>query len=374
MVDGRVINHLSIVRMYVQGADPPFGVSMTSRSDRTEELRASGVRQDCTMASDPAPTLTTSQEKARPHLPLPYHRLAHRSPKSARWWRPFAVFGTAAGFYAAVLFVLLIVSVFIAVIAPGKWGPSMNLDDPTNPMDLLVMLGLIAMALPAVVLASRWSGGMPGAIHSIAGRVRWRLLLKAAVMVVPLYTLVHIVTFVLTPPTDMTALVIDGKTVLVFATIFLLVPLQCAAEEYAFRALPQQLLGTWLRSPLWGILLPIPLFMIGHGYDWVGQIDLAVFALCMGFLVWKSGGVELAIVVHTANNLILFLLAPTSPTSLQQGAIEPVTLLLSVPLTLIVTAGLTLWLSRTYRLRWFQPLLQSHPRDTCRLKMIDLKT
>jgi membrane protease YdiL (CAAX protease family) len=138
--------------------------------------------------------------------------------------------------------------------------------------------------------------------------------------------------------------------------VLLLVPLQCAAEEYAFRALPQQMLGTWLRSPLWGILLPVPLFMVGHGYDVVGQIDIAVFAVCMGFLVWKSGGVELAIVVHTANNLVLFLLAPFSPSSLVQGAVEPWTLLLSLPLTLGVTAGLTLWVSRTHRLRFFAPV------------------
>ena len=145
--------------------------------------------------------------------------------------------------------------------------------------------------------------------------------------------------------------------------ILLLVPLQCAAEEYAFRGLPQQLLGTWFRSPVWGIVLPVPLFMLGHGYDWAGQIDLATFALCAGFLVWKSGGLELAIVVHVANNLILFLLAPFSPSSLHQGATDPAGLLLTLPLTLLTTWGLTAWVSRTHGLRLLEPVRSAERRQ-----------
>lgn len=324
------------------------------------------------MASNPVPVLSTPVD-TRPYPRLSYHRLAQQHPGTAQWWRPFAVLGTAVGLYAGALLVVLIVSVVLALTAPGNWGPSEFLEDPTNPMDLLIMLGLIALGLPAVVLGSRWGGGMRGAIHSITGRVRWRLLLKASMVVVPFYTLVHTVTFVLAPPADITPLVIDGKIVLVFVIILLLVPLQCAAEEYAFRALPQQLLGTWLRSPLWGILVPVPLFMIGHGYDWVGQIDLAVFAICMGFLVWKSGGIEIAIVVHTANNLILFFLAPLSPTSLHQGAVPPTALLLSVPMTLLVTAALTSWVSKTHGLRWFQPLRSPAP-DTADTTPVHLRT
>ncbi|WP_461171183.1 lysostaphin resistance A-like protein [Arthrobacter sp. Z1-15] len=318
-----------------------------------------------------APALAIPEE-TRPHPPLPYHRLAQQHPRTARWWRPLAVLGTTVGLYAGGLLIVLIVSVVLALTTPGSWGPSESLEDPTNPMDLLVMLGIIALGLPAVILGSRWGGGRRGVIHSIAGRVRWRLLLMASMIVIPLYTLVHAVTFVLAPPEDLAPPVMDGRIVLVFVIVLLLVPLQCAAEEYAFRALPQQLLGTWLRSPLWGILVPVPLFIIGHGYDWVGQIDLAVFAICMGFLVWKSGGIELAIVVHTANNLILFLLAPLSPTSLHQGAVPPTALLLSVPMTLLVTAALTSWVSRTHGLRWFQPL-HSPAQDTAHAAPVHLR-
>ncbi|RUR03372.1 CPBP family intramembrane glutamic endopeptidase [Labedella endophytica] len=295
----------------------------------------------------------------------PYHRLALERPGTARWWRPLATLGVTTGLALGGFGIAIVVFAVATIIL--SWEPTEGLADPRNPGDVLLLLGFIAIGVPAVVLGSRWGGGMRGAIHSVARRVRWGLLLRAASVVLPLYAVVLVGSFVLAPPTDLSWPPADGRLLAVLAVVLLLTPLQCAAEEYAFRALPQQVLGIWLRSPLWGILLPVPLFMIGHGYDWVGQIDLAVFAVCMGFLVWKSGGVELAIVVHTANNLVLFLLAPFSPSSLEQGAVPPEALLLSLPLTLGVTAGLALWVSRRHGLRFFEPVTSAGPRPTADL-------
>ena len=291
--------------------------------------------------------------------PLPYHRLAHERPGTARWWRPLATLGTTIGLAVGAALVLILVLAIATLVVPPDWRPTEALDDPRNPADILFMLSFIAIGLPAVVLGSRWGGGMRGAIHSVAGRLRWGMLLRAAVVVVPIYALIIGGSLLLSPPTDFAWPAADARTVAVFAIVILLVPLQCAAEEYAFRALPQQVIGTWLRSPVWGILLPVPLFMIGHGYDWVGQIDIAAFAICTGFLVWKSGGVELAIVMHTANNLVLFLFAPFSASSLQQGSVDPSLLLFSMPLLLGTTAALALWVSRTHGLRFFEPVTSS---------------
>lgn len=287
---------------------------------------------------------------------LAFHRLALARPSSARWWRPFAVLGITLGLAAAFGAVALVGLVAASLADPTHWTPSAELDDPRNPVDLVFLLGSVAVLLPAVVLASRWGGRLRGGVHSVVGRVRWRLMARAAAVVLPVYAVVHGITFALAPPTDLAWPPVDGRLAFVFVIIILLTPLQCAAEEYAFRALPQQMLGTWLRSPVWGVLVPVPLFMLGHGYDWVGQIDIAVFAVCMGFLVWKSGGVELAIVVHTANNLIVFLFAPFSASSLEQGAVPPSALLLSVPLTLLVTGGLAIWVGRTHGLRLLEPV------------------
>lgn len=142
----------------------------------------------------------------------------------------------------------------------------------------------------------------------------------------------------------------------------LLVPLQAAGEEYAFRGLAAQGLGAWLRSPLWAILLPVPLFMFGHGYNWVGQIDVAVFAICAGALVWKSGGLEIPIVMHVANNLGVFLLAPFSASSLQQGEVSPMLLLTSTPFTIFLTVMMWAWVSDRYGLRMGEPVTTATPQ------------
>jgi hypothetical protein len=83
----------------------------------------------------------------------------------------------------------------------------------------------------------------------------------------------------------------------------------------------------------------------------------------MGFLVWKSGGLELAVVVHTANNLPLFLISPLSPSSLQQGAVEPWSLLVSLPLMLATSAALCVWVSRTYGVGLWEPV-RGHGRES----------
>ncbi|MCJ1709622.1 CPBP family intramembrane metalloprotease [Clavibacter michiganensis subsp. phaseoli] len=292
---------------------------------------------------------------------LPYHRLAHLRPETARWWRPFAALGTVLGLVLATGALLVVGFGIVSLAAPPAWRMSDTLEDPTNPADLLFLLGSLAVLIPAVVLGMRWGGGMRGAIHSVAGRLRWLMMLRTSAVLIPVYALVIGISWAVAPPDDLAAPPRGSRTVAAFAVILLLVPLQCAAEEYAFRGLPQQLIGTWLRSPVWGIVLPVPLFVIGHGYDAAGLFDVAVFALCAGFLVWKGGDLELAIVVHVANNLILFLLAPSSPSSLQQGTTDPAGLLLSVPLALLTTWGLTAWVSRTHGIRLLEPV-RSAPR------------
>ncbi|MFD6098692.1 CPBP family intramembrane glutamic endopeptidase [Nocardiopsis flavescens] len=304
-------------------------------------------------------TAETAPPRPLPDTALPYHRLTRLEHRTSRWWRPLATVAAALALFVALSLLGAALLALASLFVPWLPEPT-DLDDFVldNPTDMLLTFGMLALMIPAVLLGARWAGGGASRIlHSVAGRLRWPLMLGAAAVLVPLYALVYWGSFLLDPPADAAVPRADPLLLAGVAVCLVLVPLQCAAEEYAFRGLPQQVLGTWLRSPLWGIVLPVPLFMLGHGYDWVGQVDIAVFALCMGFLVWKTGGLELAIAVHTANNLTLLVAAPFSPSSLDQGAVDPAVLLVSVPLTLAATAGLTLWFSRAHGLRPLEPLL-----------------
>lgn len=305
----------------------------------------------------PAPALTPA---------LAYHRLMRRQPSSACWWRPLIGVVVGAGLYVAAVLAVMIAWLIAEESIPAvQWRPTEDLLDPRNPMDLLIGLGVVALLLPAAVLGLRWGGKARGTLHSVRLRVRWRLLFTAAAVLLPVYAVTYVGAFLLYPPENFSWPPATTATVAVYLVVIALAPLQCAAEEYLFRGVAMQAFGTWLSSPWWGILVPVPIFVLAHGYDIVGQLDLAIFSICMGALVWKSGGLELAIVMHTANNLILFLLAPFDTSSLVQGAVDPRALLFTVPWSLGITAGLWLWVSRRYGVSLLAPVTSAsrHRRD-----------
>lgn len=289
---------------------------------------------------------------------LPYHRLARLRPEAARWWRPLLVVIVAA-VIALVLFAIVLVGGLLVSLLPGVPDPSPELDDPRNPMDTALGLATLAVMTPAVLWAYRFVGGRRGAaagsLHSVAGRFRWSLALRAAAVVIPVFAVVNGASVVFSGASfDVPQQ--RGAVVAILLIVVVAVPLQCAAEECVFRALPMQVCGIWLRSPLWGILLPVPLFVLGHEYDVWGQVDIAVFAVAMGLLAWKTGGIELPIVVHTANNLTLFLMSPFAPATVAQGAVDPRMLLISIPITVLTTLGLWAWVSRREGIGFLTPV------------------
>ena len=91
--------------------------------------------------------------------------------------------------------------------------------------------------------------------------------------------------------------------------MLLLVPVQCYAEELAYRGFMMQMLGRWLRTPWLPIVLPAVLFMLSHAYDPWGQSTILAMGIYAGFLCWYTGGLEASISLHVANNVILMLLS-----------------------------------------------------------------
>ena len=85
-------------------------------------------------------------------------------------------------------------------------------------------------------------------------------------------------------------------------------PLQCIAEEYVFRGLLMQTLGPWFNIPILAVILQGLIFGVSHGYNGIGNIGIIISGLVMGFLAWKSNGLEVSSAFHTANNLSISLL------------------------------------------------------------------
>lgn len=287
---------------------------------------------------------TQSPNLSGHHRCRSFFRMHHQSPRH-RWWRPLAELSLALLAFLTMLTLLMVaaalfsfVPAFTADIDAAFTSVEFDMSDPVT----FVLLNLTLIPLiPAVFIGVRLAGGRPpGTILSVTGRLRWDRLWRATLVTLPFYLVFLAVNLVFEPPVDP---VFDACTWLLLGLVLLLTPLQAAAEEIAFRGLLGQMVGAWLRHPFWAMLLPIPLFVIGHDYSAAGLLDVGVFALCVGVLAWRTGGLEAPIAVHVVNNVALLALGAFGLIDVNDTSFAWLSTLSSCGLTLLVTATI-LWI------------------------------
>lgn len=245
-----------------------------------------------------------------------FHRLARLRPRY-RWWRVLLTGLLAVAFYVVLLLMVIVPVGILSALVP-EWGrevqallTTMQYFDLDRPWFLVALVLPLILMIPPLLLASRIVEGRGvGLLSSVTGRLRlgWlgkSLLLALAVFVVYFVALLgwSVVTGDDIAP-DFSHPGLWGMVLLVL----LLIPFQAAAEEYVFRGYLMQLVGGWLRHPAFAILLPVPLFVLGHGYDVWGAASVGVFAIVAAWLTWRTGGLEAAISLHIVNNVLIFLL------------------------------------------------------------------
>jgi len=275
-----------------------------------------------------------------------------RAPEYA-WWRPLAVGSTAVGFYIVLTVVLVVGGMLVMLASPAAWMDTAFVDSMESETELLLdmadpatfiltMLSLIVL-LPACYFAYLLLGPKPsGLLWSVAGKLRLKWLGVATLAALVVYVLYFGATLALqaagvissepVPPES-----VPDSPLLLAILVIALVPFQAAAEEYLFRGMLMQIIGSWLRHPLFAILLPVPLFVLGHLYDLYGQIDIAVFALAAGYLTWRTGGLEAAIGMHVVNNVVLFLLGSAGLADMNADSTSLGSLIASAGLTVALT-------------------------------------
>jgi hypothetical protein len=90
--------------------------------------------------------------------------------------------------------------------------------------------------------------------------------------------------------------------------VTILGPLQCIAEEYAFRSLLMQTFGSWFRIPVIAVILQAVVFASQHPYNTVGKIGILVSGCVFGLSAWIGRGIEVSSALHIANNMTIFYL------------------------------------------------------------------
>src|SRR5215207_9496880 len=197
-----------------------------------------------------------------------YHRLARTD--RYRWWKPVV---------ELVVFVLLVIGLWFAAIP--------TLYEAVGPADNgapgIIKLGLtIACAIPAAILAARLLGRPWGALFSVEGRLRARWLLTCLA--------VSLGSIALTAGIGMLAETVAGplgparggwvgwdQFWPLALVVVLVIPLQAAAEEFAFRGTLLQALGAWLPWPWVSIAITSVLFGLAHDLPLEGFVAITTF-------------------------------------------------------------------------------------------------
>jgi len=297
--------------------------------------------EDAIAAPAPVDTPTTPP----PSEQVAYHRLARLRPRY-RWWRMIVTGLVGIALYVAIMLLLIVPLVIVAMFVPGGDAELQTLlateqyFDLERPWLLVALVLPLILMIPALLVASRLIEGRGvGLLSSVTGRLRmgWlgkSLLLALAVFVV--YFAVVLGWSAAVGETIAPDFSHPGLWIMVLL-VLLLIPFQAAAEEYVFRGYLMQLVGGWLRHPAFAILLPVPLFVLGHGYDVWGAASVGVFAVVAAWLTWRTGGLEAAISLHIVNNVLIFLLGSVQLVDANATSGTPVDLLAST-LAMVVYA------------------------------------
>ncbi|MGY2084706.1 CPBP family glutamic-type intramembrane protease [Blastococcus sp. SYSU DS0539] len=297
----------------------------------------------------PAPVGWAVPPDAPPHdEPQPFlHAMRARD---WAWWRPLLGL-----FLLGVVFVVGSAVLAVVGIVTGI-SPDLALLELTDPGTLLVTNLTLIVAIPVVWLAWAVAHGMrTGWSSSVLARFRWRLL--------PRLTLIALATIgvaiglsVLLSFTVGDAEV-DGPVPSwgwLLVVVLLTTPLQSAAEEYLFRGYLSQAIAGWIRSPHTGAvvaaLVTATLFSLAHlPPDVLTFLDRFLFALAASAVVWLTGGLEAAVVLHAANNVVLFVLAALLGEGVATATLPPGLAAASVALGLAAFGGYVLLVARWRR-------------------------
>lgn len=288
-----------------------------------------------------------------------------------RWWRPLlglvAIAACLVVFFGAMLLYLLLLVV-------GQLA-GLDLPDPSSltdawfvsPSGLLVTNLGLALGIPVALVATWAQARRGGLVSSVLGRVRWRLLLGglgvSLLLLVPLTLGSSILVSSLGLAGDAAPGADDASLwpltpavgwVALALVILLTTPLQAAGEEYFFRGWMSQWIGSLLRWRWLAVIVPAVvsavLFAMAHGAQspWLFA-DRLVFGLVASLLVWRTGGLEVAVALHAANNLLAFGLAIAYDglaDSLLITEVAPAEGAASISTTLVTTAVLLWWAHR----------------------------
>jgi uncharacterized protein len=301
----------------------------------------------------PPPGLRWEPPPGTPPHDEPVEYLQAMRTRDWGWWRPLLGL-----LLFTVVYTVATVLVFAAGYVTGVFPDPTAIDptDLTDPTLLLFTNASLIVFIPCVWLA--WAvahGKRIGWSSSVLARLRWRLLAPYALLTLPTLVAGLLVSVGLgfvagdwaaTGP-------VPGYGWLLLV-VLLTTPLQSAAEEYVFRGYLSQAVAAWVGRPRAGAVvaavLTAAVFSALHlPPDVWTFLDRFAFGLAASAVVWLTGGLEAAIVLHAVNNVVVFLLAGGLGEGVATDAVPAGTGVLVVLIDLLAMAGYVALVARSRR-------------------------
>ncbi|MBR8740766.1 CPBP family intramembrane glutamic endopeptidase [Nocardiopsis sp. MG754419] len=192
----------------------------------------------------------------------------------------------------------------------GRVNPAMDGTDYTPLYHGATMFAL-ALLVPWSMVVQRWLYGVPGAsLHSVFSRFRFDVLGRSLLYLGPVWPGATVVLNVAMPTGRIHWSFVD--LVLLVALTLLPTPLQATGEEYGLRGLLFRFVGSRGRgsrtSLVLAVLVSSLVFTLIHGAadPW---INLWYFTLAssLAVITWRTGGIEIAVLLHALLNPVTFL-------------------------------------------------------------------
>lgn len=167
----------------------------------------------------------------------------------------------------------------------------------------LVTLGSAALMIPALALANLIAGKRSFKSYSSSrGGWNFEIFFKCLLISVIVVSIPIIIDDVfVTGRTGASRFTLPGIILLT-----LIGPLQCIAEEYAFRGILMQAVGSWFKNPPVAILVSAAVFAAMHPYNKIGVIEIFISGCIFGTVAWIGHGIEVSSALHIANNMAIF--------------------------------------------------------------------
>lgn len=275
-----------------------------------------------------------------------------RQYESYRWFRPIVTALLAAVFFIVISNVMTLIT---SMIVPGGREAYEQLKTGYDGFDAyslagaIMSLGSIACMLLALFLATLVLRDRPLSSYSSArGGWRFSVFFKCfAICLVVSALPVAIITIIGAGDKTPTKFTILG-----FILCTILGPLQCIAEEYIFRGLLFQAVGSWTKNVVIAIIISMVLFMSQHPYNIYGVLEVGAMGALMCIAVVITKGLEASSAIHITNNMTLFYLTGFGISKIQKNA-ELESLIESTIIYLVYVIILYV-ISKKYG--WFEPV------------------